>query len=68
MISLEGKRIEIIFKCQENISVEDTKPKFLSENNYFNKANNIAYFEVATSVVCIPRITSCEVSIKLFGV
>lgn len=59
---LEGKRIEIIFKCNESILVEDTKPVFLNEDNHLSKSKNIARFEVATSAVCIPRITSCEVS------
>lgn len=62
---IEGRRIEIVFKCNESITPEKTKPEFLNEDNYpFNKkSSNVAHFEVATSTVCIPRITSCEVSI-----
>ncbi|XP_060881160.1 cation-independent mannose-6-phosphate receptor isoform X2 [Metopolophium dirhodum] len=62
----KGRRIEFIFKCDENIAPEKTKPKFLNEENYQDKTifPNIAYFEVATSAVCIPRIISCEVITK----
>ncbi|KAF0758761.1 cation-independent mannose-6-phosphate receptor [Aphis craccivora] len=61
----KGRRIEIIFKCDENIAPENIKPTFLNEENYQSKNMypNIAYFEVATSVVCIPRMISCEVII-----
>jgi len=57
----------LIFKCDENIVPEKTKPTFLNEENYQDKtiSPNIAYFEVATSAVCIPRMISCEVSIFL---
>ncbi|XP_060841059.1 cation-independent mannose-6-phosphate receptor [Rhopalosiphum padi] len=59
----KGRRIELIFKCDENIVPENTKPTFLNEENYHGKkiSPNIAYFEVATSAVCIPRMVSCEV-------
>ncbi|XP_025206725.1 cation-independent mannose-6-phosphate receptor isoform X2 [Melanaphis sacchari] len=58
----KGRRIELIFKCDENIAPENIQPKFLNEENYQSKIlSNIAYFEVATSAVCIPRMVSCEV-------
>ncbi|VVC44230.1 Hypothetical protein CINCED_3A025444 [Cinara cedri] len=56
----KGRKIEIIFKCNETISPEKTKPEFISEENFKNNSNNIAYFEVATSIVCIPRKELCE--------
>lgn len=58
LILVKGRRIEIVFKCNENIPPEKTKPEFLIEEK---NDSNVAYFEVATSVVCIPRMTSCEV-------
>lgn len=68
MHKLEGRRAEFIFTCDENIPPEKTQPKVLiEENDFLNKQNviNVTYFEVATSLVCIPRqfTFQCEVSV-----
>lgn len=62
LVILEGRKIEFDFKCDENISPEKTKPKFLREKH----DTNVTYFEVATSTVCLPRMMSCEVNIFIF--
>ncbi|XP_050439703.1 cation-independent mannose-6-phosphate receptor-like isoform X2 [Adelges cooleyi] len=60
----KGKRVELSFKCDENIPPEKVKPQFLideySNLNVKNK-QNVAHFEVATAAVCIPRMAFCEV-------
>lgn len=70
MTIFKGKRIEIDFKCNENVPPEKTKPEFLKEQYHQNITSNnilnVAYFEVATSTVCVPRSISCEVSILSF--
>lgn len=65
---LEGRRTEFVFKCDESIPLEKTKPEFIVEENYYSKQSsvNVAVFEVATSVVCLPRMTACEVSTLFF--
>ncbi|XP_050535949.1 cation-independent mannose-6-phosphate receptor isoform X3 [Daktulosphaira vitifoliae] len=53
----KNKRIEILFKCDENIQPENVVPKFLKHDI----TQNIAHFEVVTAAVCVPKMEACEV-------